>query len=313
MAKNISKIFMVSLTVLLSILIFSVNSFSDTTNNNQIIVWGINNTNQTRNSIGLNALRLGNSGSVEGFEQYLIANATEINKYNSIYIAFGQNRTFIEERAIQYSNLSLEYPKIIEIGIDDFLSWWENPVMGGLNQTLLNNTISNAKSINPNLKFGITLYEDNLDSTNLIDPVLSTEIRNRIDKIHLFIHFRGNSPRYPEYVDRAKALFPNAEIIAGSYAYDRINYIQCYETAINNSCTEEEELIFFMESIRIQSQMLNTSQIQGIEFYPDWFGYEEVMPFGIKYKCDDISRCIRITKMMRHMAELYLNSSSIIF
>jgi hypothetical protein len=312
---KISVMLSISVVLLFLLILTIVSSSNTSTDNKQILVWGFNNTDLSRNSTGLNALRLGNSGSVEGFKRDYDANKTEIDKYNSVYVAFGQNRTFIEERALKYSNLSsnLSYSKIIEIGIDDFLSWWENDSMGGLNQTLLNNIINNTKAINQNLSFGITLYEDHLNRTNIVN--LPQEIRNRIDVVHLYLHFRRNGPSYETYVNQTKLLFPNAKIIAGSYAYDRIDFIRCYQnpSVINKNCTEGEELMLFIESIRIQNQMLNDNQIQGIEFYPGYFGYESTMAWGTDYKCNDIPRCIRVTEMMRHIAALYLNPNSIIF
>jgi len=44
---------------------------------------------------------------------------------------------------------------------------------------------------------------------------LPADIKEKFDYIHLFLHYRMNGPRFAQYIDMAKALFPNAKIIAG--------------------------------------------------------------------------------------------------
>jgi len=56
-------------------------------------------------------------------------------------------------------------------------------------------------------------------------------VKAQFDVIRLFLHYRANGPSYAGYVAQAKAYFPNAQIVAGVYPYDRIDYWPCAQTA----------------------------------------------------------------------------------
>jgi hypothetical protein len=181
------------------------------------------------------------------------------------------------EIAAEYSKLSLSHPVVSELGIDDFVSTYYNLYKsqpGQNSDQVINNVIDSLKSYNPSLKFGITVYEDQLGSPYIGDSKLSPSVRAKIDVVHLYLHFRYNAYGYSGYVAQAKQIFPNARIVAGSYAYDRIDYIVCSEGGTVH-CSKEEELYLYRVSLQIQLHLLRSGAIEGLEFEPGSFGKED--------------------------------------
>ena len=134
--------------------------------------------------------------------------------------------------------------------------------------------LSGAKATNPNLRFGVTIYEDELEnpSQHFLDNAhVPASIKARIDDVHLYLHYRENAPKYPGYVRLATTLFPNAKVIAGSYPYDRIDYIPCGEGS-QSKCTASQEVELFDQSLRAQAQLVASGAVTAIEFYPGFFG-----------------------------------------
>ena len=78
---------------------------------------------------------------------------------------------------------------------------------------------------NPALKFGVTVYEDELSSRLLSD--LPAELRARVDRVSLYLHYRGGAQQYSEHVRKTRQLLGNAQLFGGIYAYDRIDYLPC--------------------------------------------------------------------------------------
>ncbi len=211
----------------------------------------------------------------------------------------------LEENALDYSNLSKTYTWLYEIGFDDFVSFWESRSTGmALNKTRLRNIIDNTKKINPGLKFGVTIYEDQLQNPSLNDVNLPPDIKTKIDYVHLYPHFRRYNPNlnYANYVETAKALFPQSKIIAGAYVYDRIDYIGCSAPWNSQRCTRDEELRYFNDTMRIQARLLKEGLVENIEFFPGYFGKEEKWSFwNRRGLCNPERRneCINNTKIMR--------------
>ena len=87
--------------------------------------------------------------------------------------------------------------------------------------------IANIKSKNPNLKFGVTVYADQLthkivtSSTWLYHGItfqsVPASVLAKIDNVHLFVHHREEASTYATAVATAKRIFPNARIFAGAY------------------------------------------------------------------------------------------------
>jgi hypothetical protein len=175
--------------------------------------------------------------------------------------------------ALEYSRRSLVEPLLVEVDIDDFASTlkrWDTGTRGQGNRILAEIT-QNLKRHNPRLRFGVTLYEDELDSPFI--AWIPLETRARVDRVSLFLHYRANSVNFAKYVAQAKELFPRAAIWAGSYAYDRIDYLPCASKG-SRPCAAIEEIGLFRDSLRLQLDMLRAGSIAGIEFYPGFFGRE---------------------------------------
>jgi len=216
----------------------------------------------------------------------------------------------LKKDALLYSQLSLKVKELEEIGIDDFVYKFRqfskqlsNPAMA------VNEIIDNTKKLNPNLKFGITLYVEQLDSSELDDAQLPPNIRKKIDYVHLYIHFRKDGPKYAAYVEKAKIVFPRAKIIAGVYAFDRIDYLRCSQHDLfKRKCTSEEEIGLFKKALEIQARLLRDGKIEAIEFYPGYFGMEE-KTIARHGKCNPERRkeCLQNTKEMSAAALEILN------
>jgi len=205
------------------------------------------------------------------------------------------------EDALEYSRRSLSEPLLVEVDVDDFVSalrGWQASTLGGGNRVLAAIT-RNVKHHNPRLRFGVTLYEDELDSELL--AWLPRDTRERVDRVSLYLHYRANAENYSRYVTEARRLFPRAEVWAGSYAYDRIDYFPCSQ-ATRQPCDAEEEIALYRDSLRTQLGLLRAGSITGIEFYPGHFGLEEQWHgWDIERICRPQRReqCIEITRRLR--------------
>jgi hypothetical protein len=161
-----------------------------------------------------------------------------------------------------------------EIGFDDFLTYWKSILKR--NQTTLTKIIDNTKKINSNLKFGITLYEDQIPYLKEGTVYhLNDHNSKGINYVHLYLHHRNTSIETD--VATVKTLFPNAKIIAGSYAYDSPGTI-CTKSN-NKTCTDTEQLHYFNDSIRRQANLMKSGVIDAIEFWPAYFGNEDSSSF----------------------------------
>ena len=210
----------------------------------------------------------------------------------------------VERDALDYSERSLTDGRLIEVDIDDFLGAmksWHLSTVGRANRAV--STITrNVKLKNPRLRFGITLYEDELDSKIL--AWIPSETRARVDRVSLYLHYRGNAKAYPGHVAEVRRLFPRAAIWAGSYAYDRIDYVPCEETG-TRSCSVDEEIELYRESLAIQLDLLREETIAGIEFYPGFFGLEEKWTGWSNpriCRAERIRECVETTRRMRAIA-----------
>lgn len=180
----------------------------------------------------------------------------------------------------EYSELSRKNPMVEEIGIDDFVSQYERlwQAKGSGAPAVLDSMITGVKSRNPNLHFGITLYGDELqrDRDYLTDPKLPASIRGEVDYVHFFLHYRADSPKYADDLSQAKSIFPNAQMIAGVYSYDRISYLPCAPKG--NPCSVQEEMNGFEEQLDSAVNLLKSGAVSWIEFFPGFFGREGQWP-----------------------------------
>ena len=201
-----------------------------------------------------------------------------------VYVSMPLSLSTATSYAVQYSSLSLAYPKIVEVGFDDFVGGLENlEIAGSLSDpgSFVSSVITDIKSKNPNLKFGITTYEDDLthgiitSSTWLYHGLtfksIPASVLAKIDNVHLFVHYREDASTYATAVATAKKLFPNAKIYAGAYPYDRIDYLPCAFGGTTH-CTLSQEESFYQQLLNAQVAMAKNGTVSGVEFYFGYFG-----------------------------------------
>lgn len=212
----------------------------------------------------------------------------------------------VESDAAEYARLSRTHPALFEVGIDDFASHYYHLFKdrtAGDPAGLLSTVIGSLKADKSALRFGLTLYEDELESPFLQDAKLPAAIRGQVDYVHLYLHYRTNGPAFATFVEEARRLFPHAQIIAGAYAFDRIDYMPC--TKGGARCSRDEELSLFQQAIQIQASLLQKGTVAAIEFYPANFGLEEAWNgWNVLKNCDPVRRgeCVANTRLMRETA-----------
>lgn len=233
-----------------------------------IITWG-GNTPAWNQKLHLNAIRMGCSGAPSGCVEVArkIANEQHVDK---IFLSVPLKASTINYGQ-QYSALSVVNPDIYSVGFDDFVSQMERlhtPESDAA--SMLEQFVSGLKERNPNLHFGVSVYENELSLPDLTSSAL-TDVRNRTDFVHLFLHYRQDGSNLATFVQQAKALFPRAQVIAGVYAVDRIDYLPCSKGA-RVPCTGTQELSLFKNTFDVQLQLMRAGAVAGIEFYPGDFG-----------------------------------------
>ncbi len=226
-----------------------------------------------------------------------------------IVLAIPLNSTTTAAYARQYSQLSLTAPFLAEISIDDFADQYRALAKVVLNPAaVVAQVIANVKADNPRLAFGATIYESDLSALMLQNASLPAATRAKFDYIHLFIHYRENGLNYSTYVARAKALFPHAHIIAGSYAVDRRAFLPCTQGG-TVECTVQQDFDLFTESLKIQVQELQTGAVDRIEFFPGYYGTESQWTWSDPKHCaaTEVDECIANTVAMRDASLGILN------
>jgi sugar lactone lactonase YvrE len=279
-----------------------------------ITTWSVQtNSPEWNRNLGVTATRQGCSSSTTDCIN-LVRKVAQTSNVRAT-LAVPLNATNTADNALQFSQLSLNAPFLVEVGIDDFVSQYKALFAGsnpsGDPAALLSTVIANLKSANPNLSFGATIYEDELTSPYLQDARLPSATRGQFDYVHLFIHYRQDGPLFERYVQQASQLFPNAHIIGGSYAVDRRAFLPCAPGG--QSCTTQQDFDLFTQSLTIQAQLLVSGEIDSIEFFPGYFGNEEQWPgLNEPRECapGDQANCIANTRAMRQAALKILGSGS---
>jgi hypothetical protein len=270
-----------------------------------IVSWGPNSMEAIR-ALGVTALREGCSSApaicVEEAERD--ARAEGLNRiYLSVPLAQATGAN-----ALEYRRLSASHPALYEIGVDDFIAQYsrfeiftrfiwpraDSVFAGQFLRTL------RASS----LKSGITIYETELRSPVLLSSPVSERLRSMVDNVHFYLNYRGSGGRYLSYVKQVRDLFPTANLIAGSYAYDRIDYLPCFPGS-QAKCSSAEQSNLFRESIDTQVTLLAFHEINGIEFYPGLFGREETWNGWKQPRICDSERtaeCIVNTRALQQIA-----------
>lgn len=271
----------------------------------RVVSWAENSV-DWNSRLGVEELRLGCSSPPEkclkGARRY--ARQGGVNK---ITISMKAPPDAIVEYARQYALASDSgaQVKVIAISIDDFVRMMRKWQRGGLDKEasvqVIEALVGVIKRANPELKFAITLYEDELGSELLRDSMLRKTIGPSVDRVSLYLHYRENVAGYHSYVREVRRLFPRAEILAGVYAYDRRDYLPCSQRS-RRKCTVAEELALFEEALRVQTAMVQTGELDGFEFYPGHFGLEGLWKgWSNPEVCEEARRaqCVDLTLKMR--------------
>jgi hypothetical protein len=267
----------------------------------QIITWN-GNTPDANATLGVTSIRLGCSSTPDfcTTEMQQVASSQDVSR---IYLSIQMNPNTSATYAAQFSQWSLTNPILFSMGFDDFVNRMEHLQTDfgvAVPGTVITDTLNATKSTNPNLKFHITMYEDQLSSPLLGDSNLPASTRAGVDYVQLYIHYRANGPNYAQYLQQTKALFPNAKIIAGAYAYDRIDYLPCLPGGV--PCTAGQDANFFQQLFQIQLSELQQGLVDQIEFFPGYFGLEAQWPaWAEPRRCaaTRLSACIANTLAMR--------------
>ncbi|MBZ5645308.1 MAG: choice-of-anchor D domain-containing protein, partial [Acidobacteriia bacterium] len=243
-----------------------------------IMTWG-QNVSSWNTSLGVTAMREGCSIYPTQCEPWL-DNVANLSGAKTYYVSFPFDPSTSVAWAKEYSTLSLSHKMMVEIGFDDFVNKIENDQIAGTlpnPAAFVSDVIAAAKSANPNLAFGVTIYEDSLTHAALTNAVLPAALRAEIGYVHLYVHYRENAPNYASYVATAKSIFPNARIIAGAYPYDRMDYLPCaYQGTVH--CTWSQEQSLYKELLQSQSSLLKQGTIYGLEFFFGYFGDPQDWP-----------------------------------
>jgi hypothetical protein len=268
-----------------------------------IITWYLN-TPDYNALLGVTSIRLGCSSPPDFCmtEMGQIASSQDVQR---IHLSIKMDPNTSATYAGQLGQWSLTHPVLYSLGFDDLVARMEHLQTDfGIAQpgTVVTDTINAAKSANPNLKFAVTMYEDLLSSPLLADSNLPPSTRANVDYVQLYVHYRENGPNYDTYVQQTKTLFPNAKIIAGAYAFDRIDYVPCLPKGV--PCTLQQEENLFQQLFLIQLEELKQGIVDQIEFFPGYFGLEAQWPaWAEPRRCapSRVPACIANTLAIRQM------------
>lgn len=243
-----------------------------------IMTWG-ENVSSWNEALGVDAMREACSIYPTQCEPYL-DNLANLSGAKTYYVSMPFDPSTSVSWAEEYSTLSLSHKMMVEIGFDDFVNKIEDDQIAGTlpnPAVFVSDVIAATKSANPNLAFGVTIYEDELTHAALTNAVLPAALRAEIKYVHLFVHYREDAPNYASYVATAKSIFPNARIIAGAYSYDRIDYLPCaYQGTVH--CTWSQEQSLYKELLQTQANLLKQGTVYGLEFFFGYFGDPQDWP-----------------------------------
>jgi len=240
----------------------------------KIMVWGASsNSPQWNRDLHVQATRQGCSATPESCIASIepMAKSSGLKVFLSILLT---PQTSIDY-ARSYGQLSRGKPWLSEIGYDDFVAQYEKmakDIGPFAAQQHLQNAIESLKAANPNIKFGITLYEFELASPYLGDRRFPPALRAQVDYVHLYTAYRINAPSIATYLEDTRKLFPRAHIIGGLYAYDRQDYLPCGPNT--TKCTTTQEALLFARSVETEGALLKKGNIDWLELSPGFFGHE---------------------------------------
>jgi hypothetical protein len=241
-----------------------------------IMSWG-ENVPSWNTELGITAMREACGDEPTTCEPYL-DNLAALSNVKTYYVSMPLDPSTSVSWAKQYSTLSLTHKEMVEISFDDFVGNIEDDQIAGTMPnpaSFVSEVIAATKSENPNLAFGVTIYEDGLNHVALTS--LPASLLAQIQYVHLYLHYRQDAPNWSSYVATAKTLFPKAKIIAGAYPYDRIDYLPCaFKGTV--SCTVAQEQSLYSQALQNQLNTLSAGTIYGVEFFFGYFGDPQDWP-----------------------------------
>ncbi len=285
-----------------------IHSAMGTQVSGKVITWG-ENTAEWNRALHLGAVRIGCSDPPSSCVDY-VQQISKSQGVDKVFLAILLKPDQTPAYAREYSLWSVNHEALYEVGFDDFVSQCERqklsmPAMSAL----LNRVAQGLNGPNPKLHLGITLYEDEINSTQFRLSDLDEQFRKSVDFVHLYPHYRKELQSFSTSVQQAKQIFPSAKIVAGIYAYDRIDYLPCAR-GNNTPCTKQEEISLFAQSFKERLAMLGTSDVEWIEFYPGNFGTEaQWSNWKAPRMCrpERLQECVGNTKGMREEVRHTLN------
>lgn len=238
-----------------------------------IVTWGGNSPEWNR-ILHLSGVRLGCSDApVSCVQQVDQIAATQ--HVSSVFLAILLNPARIATDSASYGNLGVSHPNLVEVGFDDFVSQGQKSNLDSSELSrLLESAAANLKSRGSKLQLGITIYQDQLSNGELDRLQLSDGVRQSIDVVHLYPHYRKERKSVMEYIAQVKQVFPKAKLILGIYAYDRRDYLPCSPDG-HTHCSSEEEISLFDQNLREDLRIASSRGATGIEFFPGSFGAED--------------------------------------
>lgn len=287
---------------LLCFLVFSAGvAFTAIANEHFLIItWGGNSPDWNR-TLHLSGVRIGCSGAPASCIQQ-VDQMVGSQRVSSVFLAILLNPANVAANSSTFGNLVLSHPGLVEVGFDDFVSQCEKTHLDPRElSSLLQTVASNLKSRSSKLQFGVTIYQDQLFSGAFDRLRLSDGVRQSIDVVHLFPHYRKERKSVTEYIAEAKRVFPNAKVILGVYAYDRREYVPC--SADNSTpCSIDEEINLFDQILREDLRVAGSGRAAGIEFFPGNFGAEDTWNGWNNVRAckqDERAACVQNTVTMR--------------
>src|SRR5690348_4192996 len=263
-----------------------------------VVAWGASSADWTR-VLGISAIRMGCSSVPQSCPQEA-ARLAKTQQVRSILIAVLLKPENVAQNGAAFAQLGASHPEIEEIGFDDFVGQAEKTKLrGGALSSLLADFSAALHSSGSHLKWGITVYQDELWNGKLSKLGLSDQTRAAVDVVHLFPHYRKEQIPLEKSVSEVKRLFPNAAVLLGNYAYDRREYLPC--SVHGARCSDEEEISLFNNNLRQSLDLAKQGVVAGIELYPGNFGQEAAWKDWSNPRfCKDTERpeCIQNTRIM---------------
>lgn len=217
--------------------------------------------------------------------------------------------------SLEYSRYSLTNQWLYSIGIDDFIEKYKALVVNTSKAdalSILTQTITNAHFANPALKFGITLYETEIDSHFFAGDLFPAALRAQVDIVHFYRGYRANADSLSGDIDRIKGWFPHAQIVGGIYPYDRDDYVSC-EPRGTSHCGSPRALALFERELGKDVELLKSGRMSRLEFYPGYLGAPGRWPgWQEKRICAPARReaCVQNSQVMQEKLRITLERLS---